>query len=167
MASLITLRLFGAPLRKNLSICRTVPVIASFSSSKQLQLKQILHKTEGNVTTIEGVHIPSPRENNVIPEKYFSKPTACPLCRLNLKVKYTDVLIVSQFVDANGKLLPQHVTKLCNRQHKHMNMLVNFATRAGLLRSLAPTGPDGKSNYIPPYKYLKYNVHYVKAPKRH
>ncbi|GAB1609811.1 28S ribosomal protein S18a, mitochondrial-like [Argonauta hians] len=148
-----------APLLKNISICRTLPVAVNFSSTQQLKIKEVVIKKEDKVTTIEGHYHPSPRKN-IIPEKFFSKPTACPLCRLNLKVKYTDLLIVSQFVDVNGKLLPQHVTNLCNRQHKHMTLLVNLATRAGLFSSLAPLGSDGKPDYQPLYKYLKHNVHY-------
>lgn len=38
---------------------------------------------------VEGIHVESPRKNAVLPDKLFSHPEACPLCRLNLQVKYT------------------------------------------------------------------------------
>ena len=42
-----------------------------------------------------------------------------------------DVLVISQFVRADGEVLPQEVTQLCNKAHRRLVKLVEQAHRAG------------------------------------
>ncbi|MES1905707.1 MAG: rRNA binding, partial [Paramarteilia canceri] len=44
-----------------------------------------------------------------------------------------DVLIIEQFLDKNGKLLPQHYSKVCLSQYLHLQEVVHQANAAGLL----------------------------------
>jgi len=43
-----------------------------------------------------------------------------------------DVLIISQFIRANGEVLPQHVTGLCYKAHLRLQRVVKQAQLAGL-----------------------------------
>jgi ribosomal protein S18 len=58
-----------------------------------------------------------------------------PISRL-LKTKmyvvfFQDVLILSQFLDPSGEMLPQEITGLCGKQHKQVDFLVERSKRAG------------------------------------
>uniref|UniRef100_G3MKT7 28S ribosomal protein S18a, mitochondrial n=1 Tax=Amblyomma maculatum TaxID=34609 RepID=G3MKT7_AMBMU len=87
---------------------------------------------EGNTTVIEGVFVDSPRKGRVIEPKHTS--SACPLCRLGLKkINHTDVLILSQFMDSQGNMLPRDVTGLCFKQHRIVSALLYQAQRTGLI----------------------------------
>lgn len=44
-----------------------------------------------------------------------------------------DVLILRQFVDAYGNLLPQSVTQICGKAHQRMELAVEKAKDEGLL----------------------------------
>lgn len=93
---------------------------------------EVRQRQEGNTTVIEGVFIDSPRKGFVVKPKHTS--SACPLCRLGLKrLNHTDVLILSQFMDSRGNLLPRNVTGLCAKQHKIVGTLLYQAQRTGLI----------------------------------
>ena len=47
-----------------------------------------------------------------------------------------DVLILSQFIRANGEMLPQHATGLCYKAHQRLQRVVRQAQLAGLKRSV-------------------------------
>jgi len=106
--------------------------VRSFITSSTLHLKQIVHTDQGDTIEIAGVQTTSPRSDYVVKTPPGSKES-CPLCRLDLDLKHTDVLILSQFVDSKGKVLPKTVTKLCNRQNKRVYYMVKMAQRAGLM----------------------------------
>ncbi|KAK7078062.1 Mitochondrial ribosomal protein S18A, partial [Halocaridina rubra] len=55
---------------------------------------------------------------------------ACPLCTLNLDIKHTDVLILSQFLRKDGCLLPRRITGLCNKQQLRLKYLVAMSQKA-------------------------------------
>lgn len=81
---------------------------------------------------IEGVFVDSPRKGAVVKSKHTS--SACPLCRLGIKfINHTDVLILSQFMDSQGNMLPRNVTGLCAKQHNIVNTLLYKAQRTGLI----------------------------------
>jgi len=130
-----------------------------FTSSASL-LREIQIKTEDNVTVVEGIRIESDRKNKVIPND--SGKDVCPLCpeRLPVPVKYTDVLVLSQFVRADGCVLPRRVTGLCQKAQRRVQRLVHQAQRAGLMPELRPDLIDGRSrtNLHSPYKWRKYNT---------
>jgi len=117
---------------------RLKPLLAlepkSLSTTCACHIKQICVSEVGDKIVIEGKNVPSSRE------KYLAKlptnPTGCkqcPLCRLGLTVRHTDVLIISQFVNSKGKQLSREVTGLCREQHKRMDYLIVMAEKAGLI----------------------------------
>lgn len=63
----------------------------------------------------------------------------CPECTLGLKIKHTDVLILSQYVTREGLMLPQRITGLCSWQQKRISSMVTMAQKAGLMINLTPT----------------------------
>lgn len=84
------------------------------------------------MTVYEGVNVDSPRKGLVVEPRHNT--TACPLCRVGLtNLKYTDVLILNQFADSKGNLLPTSVTGLCYKQHKLVGRLLYEAQRTGLM----------------------------------
>uniref|UniRef100_A0A1B6CLE2 Large ribosomal subunit protein mL66 n=1 Tax=Clastoptera arizonana TaxID=38151 RepID=A0A1B6CLE2_9HEMI len=108
----------------------------SFSTTVPKCLKEIRETQNGKQLVIEGVIVPSPRE------KYFLKTEhdcdACPLCRLNLDIKHTDVLILCQFLRSDGCMLPRRVTGLCKIQQRRVTTMVAMAQKAGLMMNITP-----------------------------
>lgn len=97
---------------------------------------------------IEAVKVPSPRsellvrpekipsvlkanESALISNKQSPDKPQCYMCALELDVKHTDVLILSQFVRSDGCMLPKRITGLCARQQKKIGKLVTMAQKAG------------------------------------
>ncbi|XP_076318705.1 mitochondrial ribosomal protein S18A [Tachypleus tridentatus] len=104
----------------------------ALSIGKQNYLKKIVHTETENTVIVEGVQVKSPREGKVI--KVQNNTRACPLCRLGLKnIRHTDVLILSQFINSDGTLLPKQITGLCGRQYRQVGIMVHHAQLAGLL----------------------------------
>ncbi|GAB6020677.1 Ribosomal protein [Chamberlinius hualienensis] len=99
-------------------------------------LKEIRESENGKAKIIEGVYVESPRKNYLVSTE---KSDCCYMCKLNLDLQHTDVLILSQFVKADGTLLPEHVTGLCGMQQKIMDSLVKQAIHAGLMPCHNPT----------------------------
>lgn len=83
---------------------------------------------EGNDIVISGHSVESARVPYLVKT---SCDDSCPLCQLNLDIKHTDVLILSQFVRSDGCMLPRRITKLCLKQQKKMSTLVTMAQKAG------------------------------------
>ncbi|XP_007437243.2 39S ribosomal protein S18a, mitochondrial [Python bivittatus] len=111
-------------------------------------LRQVIETTEGNTTMIEGKIIedvehpapPNPSGN-------------CPICRWNLKHKYDymDVLLLSQFIDSKGGMIPRRITGLCEEEHQKIAVCVQMAHRAGLLPDHKPKLPEG---FVPKPKQI-------------
>lgn len=108
----------------------------SISTTSPKLLKKIRETQDGNRLVIEGVIVPSPREKFFVKTDPNSK--ACPLCRTNLDIKHTDVLILSQFVRSDGCMLPRRITGLCKIQQKRVSTMVTMAHKAGLMPNLKP-----------------------------
>ena len=115
-----------------------------FSTSSSRAIRKIVVKEEGKTITIEGAKEESPRAKNMIDPKLFSASSSCeayekchPLCQFDKihEIKHTDLLILEQFVDSEGELMPRKLTKLCERQHYRLNKLVGMAQKAGLMES--------------------------------
>ena len=98
------------------------------------------NKTGKRNVSVEGVV-------SEIPKQTFSVPTLptihdcqhgaanChPLCRLSFvkEIKHTDVLILVQFMDHEGKVISRQITGLCKRQHDRISKLIKMAAKAGL-----------------------------------
>uniref|UniRef100_A0A6M2E4F0 Putative 28s ribosomal protein s18a n=1 Tax=Amblyomma tuberculatum TaxID=48802 RepID=A0A6M2E4F0_9ACAR len=120
------------------------------STATTLRVKEIRESQEGNTTVVEGVFVESPRKGRVVEPKHSS--SACPLCRLGLKnIKHTDVLILSQFMDSQGNMLPRDVTGLCAKQHRIVNTLLYQAQRTGLIY---------KEEHIPKERWQELNNYF-------
>ncbi|KAK7104222.1 hypothetical protein V1264_018978 [Littorina saxatilis] len=131
----------------------------TFSVSSAARLKQIEQVTDGNVTKIEGKIMESERAPYVFKEE---EPKGCTLCKIHPYLKYTDVLILSQFLREDGCLLPRQVTGVCWGQQRRLETLVNKAQRAGLLPQFRPALKSGKprTNHRSNYKWKRYNVYF-------
>lgn len=91
----------------------------------------------------------------------------CPECTLGLEIKHTDVLILSQYVRADGCMLPQRVTGLCKRQQRKIGVMVTMAHKAGLLSNLKPA--NSKRDPTKRKGYRKFNTYFdestIKLPR--
>uniref|UniRef100_A0A1A8FRJ2 Large ribosomal subunit protein mL66 n=1 Tax=Nothobranchius korthausae TaxID=1143690 RepID=A0A1A8FRJ2_9TELE len=116
-----------------------VPQLSALTISSR-GIRQVVEKSEGNTTSIEGqiIDLPdAPQPPN---------PTAkCPIYRWNLQHKYTytDVLLLSQFIRSDGGMLPKRITGLCPEEHRKVAICVQMAHRAGLLPDHKPKLPEG------------------------
>ncbi|CAN8008797.1 unnamed protein product, partial [Ixodes pacificus] len=109
---------------------RSTAFSRSLRTTAAVGVKEIRERQEDGVTIYEGINVDSPRKGLVVKPRHNT--TACPLCRVGLtNLKYTDVLILSQFVDSKGNQLPTSVTGLCRKQHKLVGRLVYEAQRTG------------------------------------
>uniref|UniRef100_A0A1B6GA39 Large ribosomal subunit protein mL66 n=1 Tax=Cuerna arida TaxID=1464854 RepID=A0A1B6GA39_9HEMI len=136
-----------------------------FSLSATNRLKTIVESQEGKTLVIEGVISPSTREKVLV--KTDPEIKACPLCRLNLNVKHTDVLILSQFVRQDGCMLPKRITGLCSVQQKRVSYMVTMAHKAGLMGKFKPPKADTNPSHRNQWK--KFNTYFdettIKPPK--
>uniref|UniRef100_T1J9K4 28S ribosomal protein S18a, mitochondrial n=1 Tax=Strigamia maritima TaxID=126957 RepID=T1J9K4_STRMM len=119
--------------------CRSSICIArrglQFSVPKSV--KEVIETREGKTTTIEGILKDSSRKPYLI--KIDNPNNACPLCRLGLKnIKYTDVLIITQFIQSDGNIMTQEATQLCDSSYRQMIQLIDEANKAGLLWTQNP-----------------------------
>merc|ERR1712212_544912 len=119
------------------------------STSACLRVRKIVKNEDEKMTTVEGVYIPSERKDRLLepPVDALYSGTPCksqpghvvtrschPFCRFNFvhEVKHTDVLIISQFMDSEGKILDKELTGLCQRQHTRVDKLIKMAAKSGL-----------------------------------
>ncbi|KAB7507629.1 28S ribosomal protein S18a, mitochondrial, partial [Armadillidium nasatum] len=121
-------------------------------------LKEIVTTEDNNVITIEGKYVESPRQGQLVKNPIEDKKV-CVLCALNLNLKHTDVLILSQFLRSDGCILPRRITGLCKRQQKIVTYLVAMAQKAGLMPNLnpKPSKMDPELRYGPK-KYKRYFI---------
>ena len=126
-------------------IQNAIRISRSLSVSTTRSYREVTVKEDGKKITIEGIPKESDRKGRIIePEFIRSKSDSCgvkenchPLCRFSQvhEIKHTDVLILEQFVESNGKIIPRNVTGLCERQHYRMNKLIGMAQKAGIMGS--------------------------------
>jgi ribosomal protein S18 len=90
----------------------------------------------------------------------------CVLCELekrDIRVQYTDVLVLRQFLAEDGTLLPRKVTGLCRTQNIRLMNLTKYAMRAGLILNLQPRLLDGTEADKNPRNrkaHLKWNTYF-------
>ncbi|KAM7289727.1 39S ribosomal protein S18a, mitochondrial [Ixodes scapularis] len=122
----------------------------SLRTTAAVGVKEIRERQEDGVTIYEGINVDSPRKGLVVKPRHNT--SACPLCRVGLtNLKYTDVLILSQFVDSKGNLLPTSVTGLCLKQHRLVGRLVYEAQRTGLMH---------KDEHVPKERWQELNNYF-------
>ncbi|XP_053246928.1 28S ribosomal protein S18a, mitochondrial-like [Podarcis raffonei] len=114
-------------------------------------LRQVVETTERNTTIIEGKVLEV--EEAPTPPNPSGQ---CPICHWNLKHKYSykDVLLLSQFITSEGRMLPRRVTGLCTEEHRKVEVCVKMAHQAGLLPNHKPKLPEG---FVPKNKKPKFN----------
>merc|ERR1712071_18165 len=129
-------------------------------SATQLRgIKQIVKtEEEGGNVVIEGVFQSSARLSQLVKVDATDHPKSCYMCKLNLDLKHTDVLILNQFLRSDGCMLPQRITGLCKRQQKRVSTLVTMAQKAGLMSSINP--PGSKKNPRLRYKWKQWNSYW-------
>lgn len=120
------------------------------------RLKQIDCQDEDGTLTISARRVPSPREQFLL--KPPSLGCACYLCALNLKIKHTDVLILSQFLRHDGCMLGRRITGLCSMQQRKVTTLVAMSQKAGLMPNIAPA--DSNRDPKRRFGYKKFNKYY-------
>eukprot|EP00745_Piridium_sociabile_P007102 TRINITY_DN145727_c0_g1_i1.p2 TRINITY_DN145727_c0_g1~~TRINITY_DN145727_c0_g1_i1.p2 ORF type:complete len:166 (-),score=26.47 TRINITY_DN145727_c0_g1_i1:290-787(-) len=152
-------RINAAKIAADSYLSSNIQVTRSISVSSTNQLKQIEQVTEGNVTKIEGKVIESERAPYLVKHE---EGMGCTLCKIHPYLKYTDVLILSQFLRPDGCLLPRKVTGVCWAQQRRLDHLVNKAQRAGLLPEFRPALKSGKprTSHRSNYKWKRYNVYF-------
>ncbi|KAG1685294.1 39S ribosomal protein S18a, mitochondrial [Nymphon striatum] len=146
--------------RNDLFYKRLIPASRLFSTSMVDYLKQITVYEKDDVTVIEGSYISSDRTKHLFKEIKEETKKVCPLCKLNLKVDYTDVLILSQFITSDSKVISRNVTGLCTKQHRRMEYLVERAQKAGLLKKSKPLHPivDRAQVFLSETRFKQYFV---------
>ncbi|VDD87753.1 unnamed protein product [Enterobius vermicularis] len=87
-------------------------------------------KVEGNTTIVQVVKVPEDESKKVL-EHNDEQCSFC-TCTLPTKVKYSDVLILEQFMREDGTVLPKQVTGLCSKQQRRIERCVMQAHWAGL-----------------------------------
>lgn len=141
---------------------KTLKFSRPFSASAACYLKEVHVKTENNVTVVEGVLVESDRKGKVL--NVDSDRDLCPLCpqKIKVPVKYTDVLIISQFIQEDGEVLPPHVTGLCYKAHQRLQRVVRQAQYAGLIPEPETEEPveQPKHLYDTGYKWRQFNIFY-------
>ncbi|GAU93269.1 hypothetical protein RvY_05235 [Ramazzottius varieornatus] len=108
----------------------------SFWMTPALRIKHIEEKEEGDVTVIEANYLDHHYDKIVVKGPNAEKG-CCPLCDLNLPLKYTDVLIIQQFLKpGKGTVLHRYITGLCAYQQANIDRLAYQAGKAGLLKKV-------------------------------
>lgn len=156
-----------------LSASRQSVRLISFTTPHLLKKIERTESADKKQVTIEGKYIDSSatfgnKVLNLSDDHAHQTTRPCSWCLLEnkgIRVQYTDVLVIRQFVKEDGELLPRKVTGLCNRQHKKLNVLVKQAKRAGLILELQPRLLDGSQPNADPHRrpeHLKYNAYFDK-----
>ena len=121
----------------------------------------VREKQEGNELVIWGEITDSDRVPHLLktPEVSESSTKPCPVCRTNLDIKHTDVLILSQFLRSDGCMLPRRITGLCKKQQKRIGTMVAMAQKAGLMINITPNycKKDPKKRY----QWKKFNTYFL------
>ncbi|XP_052769064.1 39S ribosomal protein S18a, mitochondrial-like [Mya arenaria] len=136
-------------------------IVRSIKTSSSLHLREVVETTNGNVTVIEGRKFDSDRKDQLL--KVQGAGEKCVLCRLNLDIKYTDVLILSQFLREDGDVVSRQLSGLCYHQQSRIKKLVHQAHSAGLMQNLRPHVFPDEYSQMSDYKWKKYNVYYNEA----
>nr|XP_027233636.1 28S ribosomal protein S18a, mitochondrial-like [Penaeus vannamei] len=121
-----------------ISVAGSAPPSRHIAVSSSLFVKEIIIDTSDKQTTIEGVYKESDRTELLVKTEH-TECGSCPLCALQLNLKHTDVLVLSQFLRSDGCMLPKRITGLCNPQQKKVTQLVAMSQKAGLMPNLAPS----------------------------
>jgi ribosomal protein S18 len=130
---------------ENVQILRSIKRTLSTCSVLNVRKIKISEQDPDNKTgkrniSVEGVVSDMPNQTFITPT--FPTTSSCqnasehchPLCRFSFvqEIKHTDVLILIQFMDHEGKIISRKITGLCKRQHDRTSKLIKMAAKAGL-----------------------------------
>uniref|UniRef100_A0A915Q2Y5 Uncharacterized protein n=1 Tax=Setaria digitata TaxID=48799 RepID=A0A915Q2Y5_9BILA len=101
-----------------------------FATALTMYKKKIDAKVDGNTTIVEVVDVPDVDNRKVLKHN----PETCTLCTCNIpvKIRYSDVLILEQFMREDGTVLPKALTGLCKKQQQRIERCIMQAHWAGL-----------------------------------
>ncbi|CAJ0573092.1 unnamed protein product, partial [Mesorhabditis spiculigera] len=88
---------------------------------------RIVEETSGDTTTVRAVETPDP-----VAARQPEDQCALCTCSLPVKLAYTDVLILEQFMRPDGTVLPRQLTGICKSQQLRLERCVMQAHWAGL-----------------------------------
>ncbi|XP_054758681.1 large ribosomal subunit protein mL66-like [Lytechinus pictus] len=108
------------------------------ASSTHEKFRKVTEETVGDTIKIEASYEEAGNSYSPIDNPHG----ACPICSRNLHITYKDVLILSQFVDNEGNVLPRDITGVCAKQQLHLRECVERALAADLL-------PDHRPSHLP------------------
>ncbi|KAM3181247.1 hypothetical protein ACTXT7_014743 [Hymenolepis weldensis] len=132
--------------------------LQNLSTSSRLLKKEIKRVEDGKTVVYEGVPCKSERTPNLLDMTGLGDPRIKdPIIRLDLKLRHTDILILSQFLRPDGTILPREVSGLTKGTQLHVEMLIERAQNAGLLP--ISIDADGKHTYKIQGPHVK-NVYY-------
>ncbi|KAI3388166.1 hypothetical protein SNEBB_009889, partial [Seison nebaliae] len=97
-------------------------------------LKEIVYEKneDGKEITIRGKQYDKTAEN-VLKDENGKLLCLCRLEDKGIRIHYTDVLVLRQFINSDGDVLPRHLTGICYEKFQLIHRLVDKAKRAGLL----------------------------------
>ncbi|VDM16706.1 unnamed protein product [Hydatigera taeniaeformis] len=115
----------------------------------------------------EGVYCESERSGHLLDMTGLGDPRITdPIIRLNLKLRHTDVLILSQFLRPDGTVLPREVSGLTRGSQFYVEMLIERARNAGLLPiSIDANGKHTYKERGPHVKNVYYDTDIIGLPK--
>ncbi|KAM3723530.1 28S ribosomal protein S18a [Dirofilaria immitis] len=118
-----------------------------FATTFAVFKKKIDMKLDGDTTIVEVVDVPDVDNRKLLEHS----PETCTLCTCNIpvKVRYSDVLILEQFMREDGSVLPQALTGLCKKQQQRIERCVMQAHWAGLFpdRTIADFDRSGYKRF--------------------
>jgi len=138
---------------RNINVITTTRPIFITARRKIIEIEE---KVEDKVISVSGKQVQPDRAHRLACVPHDHK--ACPLCRLGLNVKYSDVLILEQFMRSDGTVLPSDVTGLCDEQQATIEYCVQQAHFSGLFPKNKPKGYDATSEVS---GYKKFNRYWV------
>lgn len=99
------------------------------------QMRKLKQYTDGDLNIVEAEKISPPASQcKIEPPDEAKESSACSICRLGLKrLLYTDVLILSQFMDKNWRLMALEDTQLCLASYMKVKRCVEKAQKCKLL----------------------------------
>ncbi|XP_072013376.1 large ribosomal subunit protein mL66-like [Amphiura filiformis] len=147
--------LFHNVISEQTNIIRKLAAVRLMSSESQNKYRKVTEETVGDATTIGADYSDIPEDFHPVDNAH----TACPICSRNLKVTYKDVLILSQFINPQGGLLPRRLTGVCKKQQDHLAKCLHQAHITGLIPNHKPPKVYGsfKEQGWKPRRKVKYH----------
>ncbi|XP_062604770.1 large ribosomal subunit protein mL66-like [Saccostrea cucullata] len=137
------------------------PLKRHFSTTQATTALRVKETVSKEITVIEGEKVDSGWEGKILKTAEL-KNDACPICRLNVEIKYTDVLILQQFLNDKGGLLPRRATGVCQKSQNELQTAVHKAQRAGLMPQFRPPPKEGRPRKFPVsnFKWKRFPAYY-------